>query len=94
MYLHSAVDGFTRMAFTEPLSDERSVTAVGFMLRARVWFAAHGISHIEKIVTDNGACYRAEAFATKEGQQTPVGSVTESTAVETEVVDGIGTLPK
>jgi transposase InsO family protein len=28
-----------------------------------VWYAAHGISHIEKMVTDNGACYRADAFA-------------------------------
>lgn len=33
------------------------------MHRARAWFAAHGISHIERIVTDNGACYRADAFA-------------------------------
>ncbi|KNX35929.1 transposase [Luteipulveratus halotolerans] len=63
IYLHSAVDGHTRMAYTEPLPDERAVTAVAFMHRARVWFAAHGITHIEKIVTDNGACYRADAFA-------------------------------
>jgi transposase InsO family protein len=27
-----------------------------------VWFAAHGITHIEKIVSDNGACHRADAF--------------------------------
>ncbi|MFC9035403.1 integrase core domain-containing protein, partial [Streptomyces arboris] len=27
------------------------------------WFAAHGITRVERIVTDNGACYRAEAFA-------------------------------
>jgi transposase InsO family protein len=33
------------------------------MHRARAWFAAHGITHIERIVTDNGACYRANAFA-------------------------------
>jgi hypothetical protein len=30
------------------------------MHRAQVWFAAHGITRIERIVTD-GACYRAEA---------------------------------
>jgi transposase InsO family protein len=34
----------------------------GFWI-ARDWFAAHGITHIERIVTDNGACYRAAAFA-------------------------------
>ncbi|GAA2659351.1 hypothetical protein GCM10010307_75840 [Streptomyces vastus] len=33
------------------------------MHRVRAWFAAHGITHIERIVTDNGACYRADAFA-------------------------------
>jgi transposase InsO family protein len=38
-------------------------TAVAFLDRARDWFAAHGITYIERIVTDNGACYRAEAFA-------------------------------
>lgn len=62
VYLHSAVDGHTRMAYTEPLPDEKAATAVAFVHRARVWFAAHGIPHIERIVTDNGACYRADAF--------------------------------
>lgn len=35
--------------------------ASALMHRARVWFAAHGITRIERIVTDNGACYRADA---------------------------------
>lgn len=30
---------------------------------ARAWLAAHGITRIERIVTDNGACYRAESFS-------------------------------
>ena len=62
VYLHSAVDGYSRLAYTEALSDERASTAIGFMRRARAWFAAHGISHIQRIVTDNGACYRAHDF--------------------------------
>lgn len=62
VYLHSAVDGFSRLAYTEALSDEKATTAVMFMNRARAWFAAHGIHRIERIVTDNGACYRADAF--------------------------------
>ncbi len=32
------------------------------MHRARAFFAAHGIEHIHRIVTDNGACYRAKDF--------------------------------
>lgn len=63
VYLHSAIDGYSRLAYTEALPDEKAVTAIAFMHRARVWFAAHGITRIERIVTDNGACYRADAFA-------------------------------
>lgn len=63
VYLHSAVDGYSRLAYTESLPDEKAATAIAFMHRARAWFAAHGITRIERIVTDNGACYRAAAFA-------------------------------
>jgi transposase InsO family protein len=63
VYLHSAIDGFSRLAYTEALENEQAVTAVAFLSRAQEWFAAHGITHIERIVTDNGACYCAKAFA-------------------------------
>jgi len=33
------------------------------MHRARVFFAAHGIGHLHRVVTDNGSCYRAKYFA-------------------------------
>jgi transposase InsO family protein len=63
-YLHSAVDGYSRLAYTEALPDEKARTAIGFVHRARAFFAAHGITHIHRLVTDNGACYRAHDFAT------------------------------
>jgi hypothetical protein len=63
VYLHSAIDGYSRLAYTEALPDEKAATAIAFLHRARTWFAAHGITRIGRIVTDNGACYRAEAFA-------------------------------
>ncbi|GAB3002857.1 hypothetical protein GCM10027184_69610 [Saccharothrix stipae] len=63
-YLHSAVDGFSRLAYTEALPDEKAVTAISFTHRARAFFAAHGITDIHRIVTDNGSCYRAHDFAT------------------------------
>src|SRR5699024_1232899 len=53
-YLHSAVDGFSRLSYTEPLPDEKGATAAAFLARAKVWFAAHGITHIHRVVTDNG----------------------------------------
>lgn len=63
VYLHSAIDGYTRLAYTEALDDEKGATAAGFLDRAKDWFAAHGITSIERIVTDNGACYRSKVFA-------------------------------
>ncbi|MGC7103187.1 helix-turn-helix domain-containing protein, partial [Amycolatopsis lurida] len=58
-YLHSAIDGYSRLAYTEALPDEKAATAIGFTHRARAFFAQHGITHIHRLVTDNGACYRA-----------------------------------
>ncbi len=62
VYLHSVVDGYSRLAYTEPLPDEKAKTAVGFLRRAMVFFAAHGITHVHRVVTDNGSCYRAHEF--------------------------------
>jgi transposase InsO family protein len=62
-YLHSAIDGFSRLAYTEALPDEQGVTAAGFWHRARVFFAAHGIGRITRVITDNGGCYRSAVFA-------------------------------
>ena len=59
VYLHSAVDGFSRLAYTEHLPDETAATTIGFFHRARGFFAAHGIGRIVRVVTDNGPNYRA-----------------------------------
>ncbi len=61
-YLHSAVDGFSRLSYTEAHEDETAATAIGFLFRAKVFFTAHGITRFTRIVTDNGACYRAHDF--------------------------------
>src|SRR5690625_1310889 len=45
-------------------------TAAAFLARAKVWFAAHGISHIHRVVTDNGACYRSGDFERIVGSHT------------------------
>ena len=36
VYLHSAIDGFSRLAYTEHLPDETARTAIGFWARARL----------------------------------------------------------
>ncbi|WP_442928000.1 hypothetical protein [Microbacterium sp. MMO-10] len=61
--LHSAIDRYSRLANTEALPDEKATTAIAVLGRARAWLAAHDIASIERIVTENGACYRAQAIA-------------------------------
>ena len=61
-FLHHAVDDYSRLAYSEELSDERKETASGFWLRARAFFAEHGIT-VRAVMTDNGSCYRSRAFA-------------------------------
>ena len=62
-YLHNAVDDHSRLAYTELLDDERKDTAAGFWRRARAFFAEAGITRIERVLTDNGSCYRSRDFA-------------------------------
>jgi hypothetical protein len=57
-YIHSAIDGFTRLAYSEVLSNERGVSAAGFWRRAERFLSDHGIV-VERVLSDNGACYRS-----------------------------------
>ena len=63
VYLHSAVDDHSRLAYTEELPDEKGATAAGFWARAVKFFRRHGIRRIRRVLTDNGSCYRSWAFA-------------------------------
>ena len=45
-----------------PSIDEKASTTIGFFCRARAFFAAHGITRLVRVVTDNGANYRARTF--------------------------------
>jgi transposase InsO family protein len=57
-YVHAAIDDHTRLAYAEIHNDETAATATGFLRRATAWFAARGIT-IERVLTDNGGCYRS-----------------------------------
>jgi transposase InsO family protein len=61
-YVHVCVDDATRLVYVEVLDDEKAVTAVGFLRRAVAHFAAFGI-RVERLMTDNGAAYRATIHA-------------------------------
>ncbi len=61
-YVHVAIDDATRLAYAEVLADEKAPTAASFLARAAEYFADHGILRIERVMTDNGACYRSRLF--------------------------------
>jgi transposase InsO family protein len=60
-FLHTALDGHSRLAYSELLSNERKETAAAFWRRANMWFSERGID-VRKVLTDNGSCYRSHAF--------------------------------
>jgi transposase InsO family protein len=57
-FIHSAIDDRTRLVYSEIHADEQAVTAAEFWRRAAAWFAAWGID-CERVITDNGSCYRS-----------------------------------
>ena len=61
-YLHSSIDGYSRLAYTEALENETAATTIGFFSRARAFFSAHAINRLVRVVTDNGSNYRAKTF--------------------------------
>lgn len=61
-FVHVCVDDATRLAYVEVLPDERGATAAGFLRRAATWFKGMGIT-VERVLSDNGACYRSNAHA-------------------------------
>ena len=60
-YIHNAIDDHSRLAYSEILPDERKETAAGFWERAHAFFTAAGIT-VTRVLTDNGSCYRSNAF--------------------------------
>lgn len=59
--LHVAVDGRSRVAYAEPLPDERKGTCAAFMGRCLRFFSGLGVS-VEGVMTDNGPGYRSGEF--------------------------------
>ncbi|WP_329149952.1 IS481 family transposase [Streptomyces niveus] len=57
-YVHSAVDDHSRLAYTEIHGDEKVATCAAFLTRAAAFFADHGITRIERVLTDNAWAYR------------------------------------
>jgi transposase InsO family protein len=60
-YLHTVIDDHSRVAYVEICSDESAVTAIGVLRRAVAWFADRNVV-VERVLSDNGSCYRSHAW--------------------------------
>jgi transposase InsO family protein len=60
-FLHTVVDDHSRVAYAEICADEKAETPVGVLERAVEWFAERGV-RIERVLSDNGSCYRSHAW--------------------------------
>jgi transposase InsO family protein len=61
-FVHVAIDDHSRLAYAEVLTDEKGLTAVGFLRRALEFFAGHGVE-VQRVMTDNGSPYISHVHA-------------------------------
>src|SRR3954470_6419550 len=57
-YVHSVVDDHSRLAYSEVLADEKGPTCAAFLERALAYLADHGITRVQRLMTDNAWAYR------------------------------------
>ena len=60
-FVHVCIDDASRIAFSRVMKDERKESAVIFLKAAVAYYKSLGIK-VERVMTDNGSCYRAKAF--------------------------------
>jgi transposase InsO family protein len=60
-YVHVAVDDHSRLAFAKVMASERKQSAITFLNQAVAYYNSLGVK-VERVMTDNGSCYKSFAF--------------------------------
>jgi transposase InsO family protein len=60
-YVHVCIDDHSRLGLAEIMPDEKKQSAVAFLEAAIAWYKRFAIT-VERVMTDNGACYKSHAF--------------------------------
>jgi transposase InsO family protein len=60
-YVHVCIDDASRIAFSRVMKDEKKASAVAFLKAAVAYYASLGVK-VERVMTDNGSCYKSFAF--------------------------------
>ena len=61
-FVHVCVDDASRIAFTRILPDETARSAILFLRATLAYYRSLGIT-VTRVMSDNGSCYKAHAFA-------------------------------
>lgn len=59
-YVHFYIDDNSRLSVTQIHADEKAVSAIKHLRDAVAWYASMGIT-VERVMTDNGSCYKSKA---------------------------------
>jgi transposase InsO family protein len=60
-YVHVCVDDASRVAFAKVMPDEKKESAAAFLKAALAYYESLGV-RVDRVMTDNGSCYKAFAF--------------------------------
>lgn len=60
-YVHVCIDDASRIAFSKVMKSERQTCAIAFLKDAIAYYRSLGIN-VERVMTDNGSCYKSFAF--------------------------------
>jgi transposase InsO family protein len=60
-FVHVAIDDASRVAFAKVMNSERRRSATAFLKAALAYYESLGIK-VERVMTDNGSCYKSFAF--------------------------------
>jgi transposase InsO family protein len=60
-FTHVCIDDASRIAFAKVMADEKKKSAVAFLKAAIAYYKSLGVS-MQRVMTDNGSCYRSFAF--------------------------------
>jgi len=61
-YVHIAIDDHSRLTFSQIHPNEKAESAVAHLEAAVAWYGKLGVK-VERVMTDNGSCYKAKNFA-------------------------------
>jgi transposase InsO family protein len=60
-FVHVAIDDHSRIAFAKVMPSEKKRSATAFLKAALAYYESLGIK-VERVMTDNGSCYKSFAF--------------------------------